>query len=140
MRWLRRLLKKPDGSSGGFKIEKTGDFKDRAEADRAVISQLVSLGADMNQPREVNHYFYFNDEDRAKTVEHLLREQGLAAEKRPAQAGSEKWLVLATHNIIVSTPHINVLTVNLERLAKDHNGEYDGWEAALTSGETPGQS
>jgi hypothetical protein len=118
-RWLRRLLRKPNGSSHGFNIQKTSEFKDRAEADDAVIAQLRSLGADTELPREVNHYFYFTREDSARRVERLLTEQGFAAEKRPAAAGPKKWCVFATHNIVVSTPHMDGLARNLERLAKE---------------------
>ena len=129
--WLRRSLKKPISSADSLTIQKTGEFEERSQADKAVIAQLASLGADVEQPREVNHHLYFGDEGAARTVEDLLLEQGFAAEKRPAAAGPKKWCVFASHAIVVSPQDMDSLATNLERLAKDHSGEYDGWEAAL---------
>jgi hypothetical protein len=131
--WLRRLLKSPKSSADGFSIKKTGEFKDRAEADQAVIAHLASLGADMSLPRRVNHYFYFANESSAREVERLLVQQGFAVEKRHPAARHEKWSVFASHEIVVSAEQMDGLTLNLERLAGQHEGEYDGWEAALKS-------
>ena len=49
-------------------IQPTGSFVSEPEADLAILKQLLDLGADLHQPREVNHFILFSREDIARRV------------------------------------------------------------------------
>lgn len=98
--------------------------------DQMVIDQLRDLGSDMDQPRDTRHYLYFRKRHVADEVGRGLSERGYKIEVAPGATDEETWLVLASHDLVVTIDSISLIRSSLEKLAAEHGGEYDGWEAA----------
>lgn len=102
-----------------------------ASNDQAVLAALQQAGSDLNLSHSIRHYLYFPTKKAANKVAKTLQAEGYAVE---VQRGGDdvSWLTLATHSAI---PNIEVITSfrsRLESLAESMQGEYDGWEAAIT--------
>lgn len=99
--------------------------------DADVIAQLAAAGADLNAPRTVLHYIYVPNKGSADSVGNELRQRGFCIEQRLGADG-ENWLVLATHEVVVSEALMKSTRLAMEALiAKFGSGEYDGWEAEV---------
>jgi hypothetical protein len=102
-------------------------IEDPTEADARVLDHLAKLGCDPSQPRECRHYLYLPDEDAAGVVANALAAGGLDAQVEEVAGG---WLVTAGTVTVLDDRTVRTTRVRLERLAAEHGGEYDGWEAA----------
>ncbi|KFE66802.1 hypothetical protein DB31_9016 [Hyalangium minutum] len=82
-------------------------------------------------PLRMSHYLYFPLTKDGKAVAAELRRRGFEIESRKGADGVN-WLVLV-HHTLSSSEDEAALTVRdeLERLAQQHSGEYDGSETAL---------
>jgi hypothetical protein len=76
----------------------------------------------------IHHFLYFPVESSGKEVARLLRDEGFIVD---FQLGADdvNWLVLAKSNAAVTREIIEEQGTVLEQIARDHGGEYDGWEA-----------
>jgi regulator of RNase E activity RraB len=82
------------------------------------------------------HYLYFASSDVGEAVAAQLRERGFTVESRPGADGVH-WLVLASHFIRPEREAVETARMSLEQLAREHAGEYDGWEASLATASAP---
>jgi len=98
------------------------------DADALVIDHLARLGCDPSQPRECRHYLYLPGELGALAVARSLNATG--AWDAEVEETREAWLVTATIHTGLCNESVRERRVQLESLAGDHGGEYDGWEAA----------
>ena len=101
-----------------------------AELDALVIRQLVGAGADLTKARHVIHFLYFDDEARARAAGEQIGEAGYETTVRPPVEGIEQWSVRAETHRVVSSVTVEAFRTWFERVASEHGGEYDGWEAA----------
>jgi hypothetical protein len=101
--------------------------EDAFEADERVLDHLARLGSDPAQPRECRHYLYVPGELEAHTVAGVLTREGWNAE---VEAAPESWLVTATTHTALTRARVRATRAQLERLACDQGGAYDGWEVA----------
>lgn len=97
------------------------------EADRLVLDHLVRLGCDPAQPRECRHYVYVPAEPFALALTQALAGDGWAVE---SEAVDGVWLVTATTMTALDDRVVRETRARLDGLARDHGGQYDGWEAA----------
>jgi hypothetical protein len=95
--------------------------------DRAAFEQL-RLVTNVSAVHSFHHYLYFADERSAKNVARILREQGLEVQDRLG-ADDINWLVLAQIYAVPTEANISTTAALFERIAAEHGGEYDGWEA-----------
>ncbi len=102
------------------------------EADRKVLAALRDAGADLTKVTEVNFYLYFNDRTSADAAAFQASMPPLTATVREG-ADDISWLCCATGQMIPSESAIHAASERLRELAMRHGGEYDGWEAAVTS-------
>ena len=120
MNWFRKA-KRDDPLAG---------YSDVDARDRAVLSALVSNGADLGRPREVLHYLYFPEESTAGECSKELTDRW-TVDVRPAAEGPE-WLVLATRAGLVLTPQeVQSARNTFEAVTARFGGTYDGWEASV---------
>jgi hypothetical protein len=82
------------------------------------------------KPLRVSHYLYFPRAKDGKAVAALLRQRGFTVEYRKGADGVN-WLVLAEHTVSPGDEAGLAVREELERLAQQHSGEYDGSETAL---------
>jgi hypothetical protein len=114
------------------RIRNKGKPETPQEADQLVLRQLAGLGADLTKPRHVIHYLYFAAESDAREAAEAAEATGYNATVEPPGGRIRQWSVRADATRLVSAPTVEAFRAWFEQLAADHNGEYDGWEAAKT--------
>lgn len=102
----------------------------KAEADRLVLRQLASRGADLTRTRHVVHFLYFTGEGAARAAAEEIANGGYETTVTPPDEGIEEWSVRAEGHRVVDTTTVSGFRAWFERVAGAHGGEYDGWEAA----------
>jgi regulator of RNase E activity RraB len=101
--------------------------------DLEVVSQLVSHGADLAQPRHVLYYLFLSSAESASAAAadaeaHSF--EATVAEPIPAYPG--KWSVRCERRGVVLDPEtIRGNGDFFDGLAAKYGGEYDGWEASV---------
>jgi len=81
----------------------------------------------------IENYLYFPDERVARTVADILAQQGFGVTFRRG-ADRINWLVLATAKLIPTESAMDEMCARFEKLAEEHQGEHDGWEAIVQQG------
>ena len=102
------------------------------EADRATLAALRQAGADLTKPTEVNFYLYFPSREVAERAADTARVPELVATVEQA-AVRDQWLLLLSGTIVPTEPAIRAASTRLAAVAAHFGGEYDGWEAAVTT-------
>jgi hypothetical protein len=97
--------------------------------DRVALEQLRSF-SNVDAVHTVFYYLYFPNEQGAMDVSRILRDQGFAVEQRMS-ADEINWLVLATNRVLPTEAAISAMCEHLERVAIEHQGRFDGWEAEV---------
>ena len=101
-----------------------------AEQDRLVLLQLEGRGANLTRPRHVLHYLYFGDEAHARSAAHDIDGAGYEVTISPPDDTVAEWSVRAEATRVVDETTVDAFRAWFERVAAEHGGEYDGWEAA----------
>jgi hypothetical protein len=111
----------------GWTLEHAEDFE---EAARKRTEQEVQ-GKENSQPgpRFIDHYLYFPRQSNAKQVSQQLQGRGWLVEIKMGADG-KNWLVLAKQPVPIEQD-IEDIRDYLEQLARNFQGEYDGWGAAV---------
>ncbi len=100
------------------------------DADRLVLRQLQSLGADLTRPRHVVHYLYFPAEEGARTAADVIEDAGYTTVVEPPSEQIVEWRVKADTTRVVNAATVEAFRAWFEQVASEHAGEYDAWEAA----------
>jgi len=99
---------------------------------RRVVEVLKQQGDQLAKARPVSHWAYFaTPRDRNSFLAEVTR-RGFTIADRSTDAGepsSHRYGV--TLEKVDSIEHIDDVTIELFRLARMHDGEYDGWETAV---------
>lgn len=99
--------------------------------DRLVLDEVARVGSELSLPHQVMHYLYFPREKHAKKAARRLQTARYETKVRLGADGVN-WLVLATHSIVPTEQAMLNTRSQLEKLAFELQGEYDGWEAQTT--------
>jgi hypothetical protein len=108
-------------------VEVSGD------PDLAILHQLIAAGADLSKPTHTLFYVYARTEEGAKRIAAAGSDASLTAVVRPSASDDGTWLCLFEGQVVPSEPMIRNYRRKFEALAAAEDGEYDGWEAAVTS-------
>jgi hypothetical protein len=134
MNWRELLFwKKPAHSNPAPRLE-IGETTP-LDGDQSVVDGLREAGSDLSKPREVLHYFYFPDQEKAKSAAAELRQEGSSVDepiRTTADRSANRWRVLAEINAVVSISSAQETSNRFRALTSRHGGEYDGWAAAAT--------
>lgn len=103
-------------------------LRDKAEARR----QKIFSCAEGTHPKPMRHYLYFSKKPKAEEARDQLRGRGFTVVVRRSASG-EEWLVLAAKTPPETGEQMDELRDEMESLARQFGGEYDGWEAAIDS-------
>jgi Regulator of ribonuclease activity B len=87
------------------------------------------MHTNQGKPRVLDHYLYFPEKSNAERAAVKLREKGWDVEVRMGPGG-ENWLALAKQPAPIAEP-IEEVRYELEELADELGGQYDGWGAAF---------
>ena len=125
------LLMRTRGARGTHRVAKERGTIGSLEGDRQVLAALQDAGADLTKVTEVNFYLYFDDRAAADVVAEEVATPPLTATVSRG-ADDSSWLCFVTGKMVPSESAIHAMSARLVELAHLHNGEYDGWEAAVT--------
>lgn len=127
--WWSKLFSPKKGGAAVI-----GKYKTPEDGDKMILEQLAKSGADLTQQREVLHYLYVPTQEASHRIASKLREEGYEVTERASADAAKKplnpWLVLARKVTLVNSQTVEEMRVRFESLAKEANGDYDGWEAA----------
>jgi regulator of RNase E activity RraB len=110
-------------------------------ANRRVLENLEDAGDVHELPRKVDHAFRFADEDaRARCRETLAAiDFSIDAEEISEEAGDALPFTLLVSRVDSVDMHtINGITLELDRLAREHGGDYDGWGCEVMTSDAEG--
>lgn len=111
------------------RIRHGGAPKTPEEADRLALRQLAGRGADLTKPRHVIHYLYFPTERQARDAGDAIGDAWRTNVEPPTEDIAE-WCLKADGDRTLAPDTVAALRSWFARLAAEHGGEYDGWEAA----------
>lgn len=86
---------------------------------------------DTAAPQTIDWYLYFSSREHADRAASALRSDGLRVLVRPGATGG--WLALAQTEPPATDEAFANLEARLRQLAESLNGEYDGWQAAVSA-------
>ena len=112
------------------RIRYQGSPKTPEDADRLALRQLAGRGADLAKPRHVIHFLYFASEDDARAAADAVIAGSWTASVEPPSEAIDQWCVKADGHRTLGPDTVAAFRSWFETLASQHEGEYDGWEAA----------
>jgi hypothetical protein len=95
--------------------------------DAHAIGEIAAM-SDMDVPQSVSHYLYAPSNEAASDVALELQQRGFRTEVR-RDAYGVNWLILASHEIVLTEELLRSIRNDMETLTAKVGGEYDGWEA-----------
>lgn len=101
---------------------------DASAADELVLDHLARRGCDPSLPRESRHFLYFGVPAAAESVASTLRADGWTTR---VERSDGAWLLVARRVAALTSRAVRERRSQLEALASEHGGFYDGWEAPL---------
>jgi len=92
--------------------------------------EALGKASNVEKVHSLQHYLYFPSKVAAQRVAKIFGDQGFTVEYRLGADGIN-WLVLAKHQIVPTIAAVINVRALCERIAANHGGEYDGWEAEI---------
>ena len=118
---------------------KTVDMNARSEklglrhSDLLVMGQLIEHGADLHRPRHTLYYLYFPDAEGSAAAADSIRELGFRVRVNEPDEQIPQWSLICEHDALVLDPDtVRANSDRFEAIAAANNGDYDGWQAAVT--------
>ena len=98
---------------------------------RKVVMQLEENGDNLDAPREIDHWIYFdNEQSRAEYVEKVIRKGYKVVSEDFIEEGDSYHFQL--HIVRQDCPHeIDEIVWELKELADNYDAYYDGWESMI---------
>jgi len=94
----------------------------RSETDEKLDQALANAKA-------LDHYFFFSDQSDADQAVHRLQERGWTLESVSLNAEVQKWQLQVRQPGPIENPQVlKDLQMELDLLADELHGEYDGWQ------------
>ena len=102
-------------------------------SDLLVMGQLMDLGADLTKPRHTLYYLYLPDGDAAAAAAAAIGDLGFRVRVNEPDDQIPQWSLVCEHDALVLDPGtVRANSDRFEAIAAANNGDYDGWEAAVT--------
>lgn len=98
----------------------------------AAEREKKQVAGDESLDRGMQHFLYFPRKMDAEGAGEQLRNRGFSVEVRPSTDGKE-WLALATKASPKTAEEMDERRDEMEALAAQFGGDYDGWEAPIDS-------
>lgn len=105
----------------------------RSYSGEFIINQLQKFGSDINQKHDFTFWFYFPTEKLAKKAGFRAEKAGFKSEISPPliKIPNSGWLCLLILPHVPDEIILDGITAYCQKLAKDYNGKYDGWETKM---------
>ena len=107
-----------------------GPIEQRWMADRRVVEELKKAGDRVEQPRVIDHNASFPSERQAEAFAAECRTLRFEVQVRALEDGSA-WTVQASRVDVAELLHVHELVANLQTLAEECGGKYDGWGCSV---------
>lgn len=102
-------------------------------ANEKVIYKLKEAGDQPEKERPVDHWLYFKTEtDQACFIPYAIKQKFKIVSKEKTGDTNRPYKLHIVRTDKVDLSAISAITIDLKRVAMRCNGEYDGWEAAVT--------
>jgi hypothetical protein len=121
----------PNQTSQPFTVLSSKPVETDEDGDALVIDKLRASGANLALPLPVDFYLYFSNEAAANKVASAMRSDGYLVDVEPPSRDVPEWACLGHKTMLVDLSSIQLARARLTVLAKESNGEYDGWEAPV---------
>jgi Regulator of ribonuclease activity B len=102
------------------------------QADQLTVQKLAGMGADLSRPRQIVHFLELWSGLAVEEAQTALERAGYEVTVDRPDEETTHYLVRATAVRVVSSTTVPAFRTWFERLAAEHGGEYEGWEAART--------
>ena len=96
---------------------------------REVFKALKARGDDLQLPRQIDHFAYFKTDAVRNAFASFVWRKGFTV--GPMSTSLRDTLSITFHRLD-RPDDINDITVELDRTARQHGGDYDGWESPVT--------
>ncbi len=98
--------------------------------DSAVIALMSKYKSDPSKIRQIHFYLYFPTEEDALKAKSELLTNGFLVDLDRSSSDSQ-WLCLASKEMIADNIELTKLRQYFTKLAKNFDGNYDGWETEM---------
>ncbi len=98
-------------------------------ANRLLADRLRELGDDLESPRTVNHWIYFDSTEQRNRFKHIVHKVGFRIEEEPDEEQPYKLRISRTDDVHFHA--ISEVTDYLVDAAEQCHGDYDGWESIV---------
>ena len=89
----------------------------------------VKIDAALDNAEALDHYFFFSEQADAETAAERLRQRGWVIQSLNVDNTMEKWLLQVRQLGRIEGPQeLQDLQGELDLLADEHHGVYDGWQ------------
>ncbi len=108
----------------------------RSIQNRWVVDRLEKFGDDHSIERPVHHWIYFETEKDRDKFMNVVNENGFKQEDTSFDPDDETgypYMLEISRIDKVDSPAADEYILLLFRLAKEHNGDYDGWETQVVT-------
>jgi hypothetical protein len=108
-----------------------GPLGETDPADLERLQELRQQGSRLDLKQPVRAYLRFEDEAAARAGSQALSKDGYRCTVRTAGEGG--WVLTAITDLVPSERAITVLREDLERMGRDVEGTYVGWDAPIVT-------
>jgi hypothetical protein len=102
------------------------------EADQITVQKLAGMGAELSRPRQIVHFLEFSSGLAVEDVQAPLERAGYEVTVEEPDEVTTHYVVHAEAVRVVSSTTVPAFRAWFERLAAEHGGDYEGWEASRT--------
>lgn len=103
-------------------------------SNQRVLQALVENGDSLTQPRNIDHWIYFTNEESREAFASRVTSLGFTiqdATENSDESGAETLCLIISKVGMVDLHSINEAVLELFYLAQECNGKYDGWETVV---------
>ncbi len=93
-----------------------------------VMNALQATSIDLTKPVPLSFFLYLPDEPMARRIGEILVSEGFEVEVDESASEDGQWLCWCDLSLIPTIELLSPIGDRFLSLAKDNNGEFDGWE------------
>ena len=112
-------------------LEKTEGYTSGEHFASEIIAALEKTQWGISKPVPLVFYLYLPTEEAARSCVGAIQGIGLEVKVEPSASGDGKWLCLSNAKIVPETKRLAEIGSVLLSLAKEKDGQLDGWETDL---------
>jgi len=107
-----------------------GQTPELSAADQSALETLRQYGTNLREPHSIDHHLLFPTQAVAEKARSVLLKAKYNVRIHPTSQG-DRWLVLASHTLILAPGAVAGTVSEMERLAASLGGKYDGWRVQV---------